>query len=411
MSQLAASAVIDGWTDLPAGAPARIALIGISGYGRIYLQLVRELLGRGAIKLVAAVVINVEEEAQNVAELRGLGCVVYSDYGEMLRRHAGGIDLCLIPTGIQWHARMTIAALRAGMNVLVEKPLAGSLRDVHAIRDAERAAGRFVAVGFQDVYTPGTLWLKQQLLDGAIGRVRSIRVLGLWPRPASYYSRNNWTGRLQVGGVAVLDSPLNNAFGHFANLALYFSGGSLQEVATASRVEAELFRAHAIESFDTAVVRARAGADVGLWFGFTHACRELANPEIVIEGSAGRAVWSYEKICTISPAAGRERSHPLPASIDTRRVMFTRILQHRHDPTVAICTTAMAEPHTALIEAVHAAASVRQIAPELIDRIMPADGISPLLAVRGIEAAMQAAFRQQSLLQEMGVALSVAMPA
>lgn len=400
MSAESSSPAAGDWSGLPAvAAPARVALIGISGYGSIYLQLVRELRERGAIRLVAAVIINPSEEADNVRELQGRGCSIYSDYEEMLRRHGGEIDLCLIPTGIQWHARMTIAALRAGTNVLIEKPLAGSLADVQAMRDAERASGRFVAVGFQDVYTPGTRWLKEQLLAGVIGRVLSIRVLGLWPRPAAYYTRNNWTGRLQAGGVAVLDSPLNNAFGHFVNLALYFSGAGASEVAVASDVEADLFRAHAIESFDTAVVRACAG-EVALWFGFTHCCRELVNPEIVIEGSSGSAVWSYEKICTIRSSGGPERSHPLPASIDTRRVMLSQVLRRLGDPAVAVCTTAMAEPHTALIEAVHAAASVRNIPADLIEWITLPGGTSPVPAVRGLEAAMKTAGKQQRLLRE-----------
>ncbi|HWA10354.1 MAG TPA: Gfo/Idh/MocA family oxidoreductase [Opitutaceae bacterium] len=398
-----------GWAGLPARpAPVRLALIGISGYGRIYLQLVRELRERGAVRLVAAVVINPAEEAENVAELRAAGTALYADYEEMLRKHAGEIDVCLIPTGIQWHARMTIAALQAGLNVLIEKPLAGSLRDVHAIRAAELTAGRFVAVGFQDLYTPGTRWLKRQLLAGAIGRVRSVRVLGLWPRPVAYYQRNNWTGRLQVGGVAVLDSPLNNAFGHFANLALYFCGRSEREVATAAQVEAELFRAHAIESFDTAVVRARAGDDVRLWFGFTHACRELFNPEVVIEGTEGRATWSYEKISTLIPVQGPTQSHPLPASIDTRRVMLVEVLRRLDDPAAATCTTAMAEPHTALIEAVQAAAPVQTIAPALIEWFTPPDGTSPIPAVRGLEGAMHAAAQSGGRLQEHGFPLKAA---
>ena len=46
----------------------------------------------------------------------------------MLSAHEGGIDLCLIPTGIHWHARMTIAALRAGANVLVIEGEGGEAR-------------------------------------------------------------------------------------------------------------------------------------------------------------------------------------------------------------------------------------------------------------------------------------------
>ena len=60
--------------------PPRIALIGISGYGRIHLHLARECRDRGEVTIVAAAVINPIQEADNVAELRAHGCAVYSDY-------------------------------------------------------------------------------------------------------------------------------------------------------------------------------------------------------------------------------------------------------------------------------------------------------------------------------------------
>ncbi|MCC6416053.1 MAG: Gfo/Idh/MocA family oxidoreductase, partial [Opitutaceae bacterium] len=144
-----------------------MALIGVSGYARIYLQLIRESLARSEIKLVAAVVINAQEEAAIVAELTGLGGAIYGDYRTMLAEERGRIDLCMIPTGIHWHAEMTIAALRAGANVLVEKPLAATLADAEAIARASSESGKFVAVGFQDYYESATQWLKQRVHDGA----------------------------------------------------------------------------------------------------------------------------------------------------------------------------------------------------------------------------------------------------
>src|SRR5690606_37279986 len=112
----------------------------------------------------------------------------------MLREQRGRIDLCLIPTGIPWHARMTIAALRAGANVLVEKPLAGSIAEVEAVHAEEKRSGKFVAVGFQDLYDPGTAWLKKELVSGTIGTIQAVRFLGLWPRRRSYFTRNEWAG-------------------------------------------------------------------------------------------------------------------------------------------------------------------------------------------------------------------------
>jgi predicted dehydrogenase len=324
----------------------------------------------------------------------------------MLRVHAGQIDLCLIPTGIPWHKRMSIAALHSGANVLVEKPLAGTPADAAAIRDAERTAKRFVAVGFQDFYTPGTRWLKQQLLAGAIGEVRSVRVLGFWPRSTDYYLRNPWAGRLFAQGAAVFDSPFNNAFGHFVNLALYFAGHAPQEVATANEVEAELFHAHEIESFDTGVVRARTDEGAALWLGFSHACARIADPEIMIEGSAGRARWIYENTCSVTTASGEMKSHALPDAMNTRRQMFAGVLKRLVDPAAPICDTGMAMRHTELIAAIHAAAPVRAFPPELIDRITLPQGKASIPAVRGLEDFMQAACAKHLLLRELGFPLA-----
>src|SRR5258708_26243269 len=124
-----------------------VGLIGVSGYARVYLQLLRELQDKGKLRLTAAVVINPHQEPTAIRDLKQRGAQIYSSYEEMFDRHAHQLDLCLIPTGIAWHARMTIAALRAGANVLVEKPLAGSTREIGEIREAEKASGRFVAGG------------------------------------------------------------------------------------------------------------------------------------------------------------------------------------------------------------------------------------------------------------------------
>ena len=107
-----------------------MALIGVSGYGRIYLQLLQECQALGRLKLVAAVIINPEEERDTLSWLTARGCRVYTHYEQMLMEEAGRVDLCLVPTGIHWHARMTVAALRNGANVLVEKPLCASMAEV-----------------------------------------------------------------------------------------------------------------------------------------------------------------------------------------------------------------------------------------------------------------------------------------
>jgi predicted dehydrogenase len=367
----------------------RLALIGVSGYGRIHLQLAREWRDRGLAEIVAAVVINPGEERDVVAELAAGGTRIHADWEEMLRSHAGSVDLCLIPTGIHLHARMTVAALQAGMNVLVEKPLAGSFAETDAIRAAERGSGRFVAVGFQDCYDPTTARLLEGLAAGRIGRVRSVRFLGIWPRPRSYFSRNGWAGRLAYGGVPVLDSPLNNACGHFVLLGLLLAGAAEGE--GPMRLDAvELLRAHAIESFDTAVVTLTGPGGVRLWFGASHACHGRHEPEIVVEGDAGRVVWRYEQDIVWTDASGRGERWPLPPQTEVRRSMMDAVMRRLGDPAVPVCTTALAARHTAFIEAVHRQGMIGNAAD--VAWSPGGDEGEAVPAIAGLELALQRAF-------------------
>ena len=377
--------------------PARIAIIGVSGYGSIHLQLARESRERQEVEITAAAIINPQDEAANIAELRAHGTEIFTDYQEMLRAHAGRIDLCLIPTGIHWHARMTIAALEAGANVLVEKPLAGSLAEVEEIRRVEQRSGRFVAVGFQDFYEPGTAWLKQELDRGVVGDIRSVRFLGVWPRARGYFTRNNWAGRLRVDGVPVMDSPLNNAFAHFVMLSLHFVGGD-----TLILEEAELLRAHAIESFDTAVVRSRTGRGVKLWFGTSHACQETVEPEIIITGTRGEAGWRYESEAWWRATDGATTRRPVLDITGARRAMFAAALRRLRDPAVPICTSELAGRHTALIESIHRQASIGTVPAAGVDW-SGANGLaSQVPDIRGLGQALRRSYATEQSLAESG---------
>lgn len=373
--------------------PARLAIIGVSGYGSIHLQLARESRERGEARITAATIINPADEAANIAELKGHGTEIFTDHLEMLRAHAGRIDLCLIPTGIHWHARMTIAALEAGANVLVEKPLAGSLAEVEEVRRTEQRTGRFVAVGFQDFYEPGTTWLKEELDRKVIGEIGSVRFLGVWPRSRSYFTRNNWAGRLRVDGMPVMDSPLNNAFAHFVMLSLYFVGQD-----TLTLEDAELLRAHDIESFDTAVVRSHTGSGVKLWFGTSHACQETVEPEIIITGRTGQAGWRYESEAWWRTAAGGTARRPLLDITGARRAMFAAALQRLHDPAVRICTSELAGRHTALIESIHRQANIATVPAAQVNWSGANGTTSQVPDIRGLAEALHRSYEaEQSL--------------
>lgn len=383
----------------------RVGLIGISGYGRVYLQLALDHHRRGDLRLVAVVVINPKQEETAIEELRGLGCEIFADFESMLERFRGQLDLCLIPTGIAWHTRMTLAALAAGANVLVEKPLASSVAEVSSIEAAAKHADRFVAVGFQDFYEPATAWLKEKLLAGAIGAVRSVRFLGQWPRSRAYFTRNDWAGRLEVDGVPVLDSPLNNAFAHFVNLSLFFASKHVDGEVDVRIESAELFRAHEIENFDTAVVRLRTMEGVGLWFGVTHSCQATREPEIVVQGDAGRVIWRHETEVQILTDSGPRQTRKVGDARSARHAMMATVLNRLHDPSVGICGPIIAGRHTALIEQIRSEDRVLTVPPALIEWSStngPADAV-PVVA--GLEEALALSYESGETLASAGFEL------
>lgn len=376
------------------------AIIGISNFARHHLFMALEQVLQGRLRLVAATVVNQEQESFFCERLRGLGCEIFADPAAMWEKFTGRVDLCFIPTGLHLHAGMTLQALRAGANVLVEKPLAASAAQATEIMRAERNAGRFVAVGFQDLYTASTWTIKRLVLDGGIGSLRAVSFVGLWPRPAAYYARNDWAGRLARNGDPVRDSPINNAFAHFVNLGLFWAGDAPVASARVERAECELYRTQDIESFDTCCVRATLSGGAQLRFYATHSCREERVPRLRLEGTLGSIEWEQESHYKVHRLGRPSEVHPVPGKFETKLMMADAVLARMEDRPATVCTTAIAAEHVRFIELLHASAAITTIGPRHLRRRKTPTG--SWTELRGVEAASDEADAKQCLWSELG---------
>jgi len=333
--------------------PPRVGLVGLGGYGRVHLQHLRDFHQRGELVLAAAVAFPPEQGEAETGALREQGCAVVFGLDELLAAlpHLK-LDLVIVPTPIHLHARMTIALLRAGVDVLVEKPLAATAVEVDAIMQAMESTGRMVAVGFQYLHAPEVLALKQRLQEGAIGTLRRVVVHAAWPRSHAYYTRNAWAGRLRVGEDWVLDSPVSNAMSHFLMVMLFLAGRTESEVAQPARLGAELYRAQAIESFDTAVIHLETAAGLRLDFYGTHSSREIGRPSLRVEGDTGEAEWVQDSHAKITSSRGVWNLQAAPES-DTRERMLRAVLARRRGEPAFVCTPAMAAVHVDCVAELH----------------------------------------------------------
>ena len=378
----------------------RIALVGVSGFAGVYYEDLILRAATGSIDLAAATVINEEEVPEKCAGLRRAGCRIYRHYEEMLEAERGRIDLCIIPTGIHLHAPMTIAALEADWNVLLEKPAAATLAEVEKMKEAEIRSGRFVAVAYQHMYAPETMMLKRALCDGIVGEIHSIKCLGLWPRFKEYYSRNDWAGRLLSKGRWVLDAPFNNALAHWLNLMIFFAGEEVLRAGTPLSLEAELYRARQIESCDTACFRigTELGANIYFWVG--HSCPQEVGPIMEIRGTEGTVRWAGTQI-RHRDGRGERVLAECSDSPALRRHLFDAILQRLNGVPVFACDLDMAGRQTLISNRAFEMASIYTIGAADLCPSPERPGES---FIRGIEQDGLRAFEEEKLWSEIPTA-------
>ncbi len=269
---------------------AKTARLGVAGLGGYAYQMAELVLRSGAgvdppAALVAVCDPQPGAHSARIAELRERGVGFYDDYDAMLA--GAGLDGVWLPVPIALHVPFAERALAAGVAVMVEKPVAGTVDDVDRLIAARDAAGLPVLVGFQDIYAPSTLPMKRRLLAGELGPLSAATLRFCSPRPDSYFRRNDWAGSLRRHGTWTLDSPVNNAMAHFVNLALFLLGPTEDRSATVTGIEAELYRAADIENYDTASLRVHLDAGPSLLVLMSHATATPDGPLMRFTGGGG----------------------------------------------------------------------------------------------------------------------------
>ncbi len=337
---------------------AKVALVGVSGFGSIHYGDIMRAVNAGRVEIACATVINQDEEAEKCATLRRCGCSLFTSANDMFREFAGKVDVCFLPVGIGLHAPMSIAALRSGMNVMLEKPLTGTVQEADEIIAACQETGHFVAVGYQHMYQPQAHDMKCAILSGRIGSLKTVRGIGLWPRGRLYYTRNNWAGKLRTSTGWILDSPVNNALAHYLNLVCYLGGSSQDEMVDLNTLEAGLYRANPeIESFDTAFLKMKSAQGVDMLFVASHVA--LTNLEPVIEaiGETGSIRWTQESY-TIRRRDGSMETVTMPSQEQIRDNIMDAVLKRVADKKALVFTPRRAKLVTSIVNAAHASAPI-----------------------------------------------------
>ncbi len=157
--------------------PLRAGVVGLGMMGRNHVRVWDETVE--GVDLVAVADPDHDAVARATTGRRARG---FTDAEQMLAEEE--LDLVSIVAPTSLHLALTLAALRAGSNVLVEKPIAATREEALQMMEAATASRRMLTVGHIERFNPAIRELHRRLAAGELGRIFQINATRLGPFPA-----------------------------------------------------------------------------------------------------------------------------------------------------------------------------------------------------------------------------------
>ena len=155
------------------------------------------------------------DQAQTQADLYG-NMSVHKAYEELLKED---IDVVAICTPHHLHKPMTLAALKAGKHVVVEKPMTLSAKDASEMSQAAKDAGLKLFVVKQNRYNVPIMLADEAIKNNRLGKIHMVQCNVLWNRHQGYYNQSDWRGSLETERGALFTQA-----SHFVDILVWWFG-------------------------------------------------------------------------------------------------------------------------------------------------------------------------------------------
>lgn len=381
--------------------PLKLAMIGCGGYAAYLIDRLAEL--PDDCRLVAVTALDPAGPAAQACRAKGLA--VYGSADELLDNLIP--ETCpaiIVSTSIESHFGFVEKIIDRGFHVLLEKPPVATIQDLDRLIDLQRASGKFIAVNFQHLLNPMTQTLKARIAASEFGAIRRVRSSALWARSESYFSRSGWSSRMQIDGQWVLDGTIGNPLAHLLAEALYLATPSAG-MANPVRVQAELYRANAIESEDTSCLRVETAEGVSVFY-CASLCSEKMTPilcEIETEWAVIR-LFDYFRVEIIWSDGHIEQAEtPDNDNHLDRRIMLKAVSKKLANNERPLITVEECRPYMLVWNGAFESFGI----PAMIDEdviFTEETKYGTVRCVQDLQPLVEQASRQQRLFSETGVA-------
>jgi len=126
------------------------------------------------------------------------------------------INICS-PNG--FHSEQALKALAAKKHIVVEKPMALTKKDAEKVIFKALNAHRHLFAVMQNRYSPPSVWIKDMVETGRLGKIYMMQLNCYWNRDDRYYKAESWHGNKELDG-----GTLFTQFSHFIDIMYWLFG-------------------------------------------------------------------------------------------------------------------------------------------------------------------------------------------
>jgi len=280
--------------------PLRVGIIG-AGIGKSHAE---GYAKQSRVQIAA--IAGLDARVQTLAAT--YGARTYGEYAELLAQpDIDAVSIC-VPNGL--HHEVTIAALKAGKHVLVEKPLARTPVEGEEMLAAAKSAGKILMISFNHRQRSDVQYIKQQIDSGRLGRIYYAKAY--WMRRAGIPGINSWfVNKGMAGGGPLIDLGV-----HMLDITMFLMGEPTPVSVNAATyaefgprgqkgmnsVRTGASASYEVEDLATAMIRLQGGATVQLETSWATHGPNGDDFGLVLYGTEGGAelkVVNYRNVDTV----------------------------------------------------------------------------------------------------------------
>lgn len=229
------------------------------------------------LEIVGLCDIDQEMLADKVAKFGLQRVPQYSDYTEMIKQERP--ELVAIATESGKHATIALDCIKAGCNLIIEKPIALSMEDADMIIKASKERRVKVCASHQNRLNKSVQKIREALERNRFGRMFYGTAHIRWCRDWEYYSRAKWRGTWEQDGGALMNQCIHNI-----DLLRWMMGDEIEEVVgMTDRLNHSYIEA---EDFGIALIRFKNGS-YGIIEGTTNTYPKNLEETLYLFGEKG----------------------------------------------------------------------------------------------------------------------------